>query len=104
LKKHVTSNFSVEGWVSLLPAFAGFLLGLLFNPEDGGNIFILQIVRLSANYAVLQPRQLNRPYLPYWDVFYWVPGLCSLSGILSRTVLEAGCVSILSWEGQEAPT
>jgi hypothetical protein len=25
---------------SLLPASAGFLLGLLFNPEDGGNMFL----------------------------------------------------------------
>jgi hypothetical protein len=33
----------------------GMLLGLLFNPEDGGNMF-LQHINLSMNYMVLEPR------------------------------------------------
>jgi hypothetical protein len=39
-------------------AAACFLLALLFNPEDGGNMFPRN-VKLSPNYMVLQPR---RPY------------------------------------------
>jgi hypothetical protein len=33
----------------MLPAVAGFFLGLLFSPEDGSNMF-LQNVKLSLNY------------------------------------------------------
>jgi hypothetical protein len=32
----------------------GFFLGLLFNPEDGGDIF-LENVKLSLDYTALQP-------------------------------------------------
>jgi hypothetical protein len=42
----------------LLPTSAGFLLGLFFETEDGGNMS-LQNIRLSLNYMELQPR---RPY------------------------------------------
>jgi hypothetical protein len=41
----------------MLPASAGFLLGLVFNPEDGNDIF-LKNVRLSLKYMLLQPRRL----------------------------------------------
>jgi hypothetical protein len=44
--------------LSLLPASAGFLLSLIFDPKDGGEIFLLN-VRLSPNYMALHPR---RPY------------------------------------------
>jgi hypothetical protein len=43
---------------SLLPASDGFLLSLLFSPQDLGNKF-LQNVKASSNYTALQPR---RPY------------------------------------------
>jgi hypothetical protein len=39
----------------LLP---GFLLGLLSDPEDGGDMF-LQNARLSPNYTALQPRRTS---------------------------------------------
>jgi hypothetical protein len=29
---------------NLLPTFAGFLLGLLYDPEDGRNIFLRNVV------------------------------------------------------------
>jgi hypothetical protein len=45
-------NFKAE-----LPASAGFLLGFLFNREDGNNMF-LRNVRLSPHYMMLQPRRL----------------------------------------------
>jgi hypothetical protein len=43
--------------LSLLPASAGFLLGLLFDPEDGGNVLLRNMV-FSPNYTELQPRRL----------------------------------------------
>jgi hypothetical protein len=42
----------------LLPAFVGFLLGLLFDPEDEGDMF-LRNIGLSPYYTALQAR---RPY------------------------------------------
>jgi hypothetical protein len=40
-----------------LLASSGFLCGLLFNPEDGGYMY-LRNVRVSQNYTMLQPRRL----------------------------------------------
>jgi hypothetical protein len=40
----------------MLTASTGFMLGMLFNPGDGGNMF-LQNVALSLNYTMLQPLQ-----------------------------------------------
>jgi hypothetical protein len=33
----------------------GFLLGLLFSPEDGGDMFLQNFGLLSAGYKVLYP-------------------------------------------------
>jgi hypothetical protein len=41
----------------MLPASAGFLLCLVFNPEDGSDMS-LKNVRLSLNCMILQPRRL----------------------------------------------
>jgi hypothetical protein len=43
-------HMHIEAELSLLPASAGVMLGLLLNPEDGGN------VGLSPNYITLQSR------------------------------------------------
>jgi hypothetical protein len=40
----------------LQPASAGFLLGIHFDPEDGGDMF-LRNIGLSPIYAALQPRR-----------------------------------------------
>jgi hypothetical protein len=36
-----------------------FLLGLLFNPEDGGDMFLLNVYQLSPGYMTLCPRGRN---------------------------------------------
>jgi hypothetical protein len=41
--------------MSLPPTSAAFLLRLIFNPEDGGDMFLLN-VGLFRNYAALQLR------------------------------------------------
>jgi hypothetical protein len=43
--------------LSLLPAVAGFLLCIHFNPEDGGYIFLRNVGGLIPNCKVLQPRR-----------------------------------------------
>jgi hypothetical protein len=49
---HIQSHqFPFKG--CLPPASAGFLLGLLFDPEDGGDMFF-QNVGLYQNYTVLK--------------------------------------------------
>jgi hypothetical protein len=42
----------------MLSVCAGFLFGLLFNPEDGVDIF-LRKVGPSPNYIALQPKKPN---------------------------------------------
>jgi hypothetical protein len=36
---------------------AGFLLILLFNPEDGGDMFLRNVGSLSTGYKTLKPRK-----------------------------------------------
>jgi hypothetical protein len=36
---------------------AGFLLGLFFNPEDGGNMFLRNFGWFSTDYTALYPRR-----------------------------------------------
>jgi hypothetical protein len=48
----------------LLPA--GFLLGLLSNPENGGDVLIRNVGRLSADYTALYPRRQNSPIRIYF--------------------------------------
>jgi hypothetical protein len=38
---------------------AGFLLGLFFDPEDGGDMFLRNVGRLSKNYTALYPKRRN---------------------------------------------
>jgi hypothetical protein len=36
---------------------AGFLLGIVFDPEDGGNIFPRNVGSFSTDYTALYPRR-----------------------------------------------
>jgi hypothetical protein len=38
---------------------AGFLLGLFFNLEDGGDMFLQNVSSLSMDYMSLYPRRQN---------------------------------------------
>jgi hypothetical protein len=38
-----------------------FLLGLFFNLEDGGNMFLQNVGLLSTNYTALYTRRRNSP-------------------------------------------
>jgi hypothetical protein len=38
---------------------AGFLPGLLFDPEDGGDMFVRNVSWLETDYTVLNPRRQN---------------------------------------------
>jgi hypothetical protein len=49
----------------LPPASAGFLFGLLFDPEDGSHMFLLN-VRFSPNYMVLQPQKISVDKITYF--------------------------------------
>jgi hypothetical protein len=39
--------------------YLGFLLGLFFDPEDGGDIFFRNIGSLSTDYTMLYLRRYN---------------------------------------------
>jgi hypothetical protein len=52
------SSVLEEQWHSLSPASVGFLLGLLFDHEDGSCVFLWNI-RISPGYMALQPRIPN---------------------------------------------
>jgi hypothetical protein len=41
---------------------AGFLLGLFFRPEDGGDIFLRNVGLILTDYTALYPRRYNCSY------------------------------------------
>jgi hypothetical protein len=43
-------------------AGAGLFFGLLFNPEDGGDIFLRNFGSFSTDYIALYPRRSNYLY------------------------------------------
>jgi hypothetical protein len=59
---------------------ADFLLGSLFNPENGGNVFLQNVSWLSRDYKALCPRRLNSSKLNIlsWFVSWKIAGLFKL--------------------------
>jgi hypothetical protein len=57
-RKHNVSIFSAEEYsgklAQLLPASAGFLLGLLINSEDGGNMFLRSTGLSPTGFVTVQ--------------------------------------------------
>jgi hypothetical protein len=56
---HIIRNF---GKLNVLPAtcfLSGFLLGLFFDPYDGGDTFLRNVGWLSTDYTALHPRIQN---------------------------------------------
>jgi hypothetical protein len=47
---------------------AGFLLGLLFNPEDGGDILLRNFGWLSKDYTALYPKSLHQTAINTWGL------------------------------------
>jgi hypothetical protein len=63
VKKKIRAGFDLlDRTIPLLVLLAtyfhpGFFLGLLFDHEDGGNIFLQNISSLSVHYMTLYPRR-----------------------------------------------
>jgi hypothetical protein len=62
--------------VDLFTIFSGFLIDLLFDPEDRSDIFLQNVV-ISPNYGmVLKPRKLysshSEEFLMYFHVLEWL--------------------------------
>jgi hypothetical protein len=68
---------------------AGFLFVLFFNPEDIGDIFLWNVVWLSADYTVLYPRRYTLHIVACYLVFIYLleysPGGTTVSRV---TILQ----------------
>jgi hypothetical protein len=79
-EKHVPSLFSY-----LLQA--RFVLGIFFDPEDGGDMFLRNVGWLSADYMALYHRRYNSSYSPVWG-----PRILQILYIPNISRNDASCV------------
>ena len=72
------------GRLALLPASAGFLLGLVFNPEDGGDMCLQNVCWLLTDYTALYPRWQNssKPLLTDSQILHSAVGTLQCSNFL----------------------
>jgi hypothetical protein len=54
-----STDVSEELFASIFKLFASFLLDFLFDPEDGGGIFLLNVAWLSPDYMTPYTRRYN---------------------------------------------
>jgi hypothetical protein len=57
-----TSHLHFQGWrawTAYCLLHASFLLGILFNPEDGGDMFLRNVGWFSTDYIAIYPRTLE---------------------------------------------
>jgi hypothetical protein len=73
---------------SKLSVCVGFLLGLFFDLEDGGEIFLQNVTRLSAYFTSLYPRRFLVLYC-VWNIF--VVASSSYSDVIGKIFLESYC-------------
>jgi hypothetical protein len=59
VNRHFRANVALLSF--LLPIHIGFLIGLFFYPEDGGDMFLRIVVWLSMDYTAFCPRRYNSP-------------------------------------------
>jgi hypothetical protein len=78
---------------SLPPDFAGFFLGLLFTPEDGGDIF-LRNVGFSPNYMATAVRTSNPAIICYFRSFpqLFVNPICIVLPVDTRNLFLTASV------------
>jgi hypothetical protein len=65
-EEHITSIFRAAACCLL---HAGFLLGLLFNPEDEGDMFLRNVGSLSMDYRMLHQFSSVRCSYKYVHVY-----------------------------------
>jgi hypothetical protein len=63
-KEHTASLFRVADWVKEVPSkkprcllLASRLLGLLFDPDDGGDMFLRNVCKFLTDYTSSHPRR-----------------------------------------------
>jgi hypothetical protein len=96
-------NQSESRWQAELFFHAGFLLGLFYDPEDGGDMFFRKVGWLSTGYAALYPRRqnsstfsklsfLDEPFSVRWRYLPWTSNILSQDFINSveRSKIKRG--------------
>jgi hypothetical protein len=61
-QKHATGCAQLDVWF-----FFFFLLGLIFDLEDGGNMFLQNVNCLLPDYTALHPKRQNSSLIPLWE-------------------------------------